>query len=930
MNKLYSPWPLLAHNFPRTQSPSRILLSLLFAMCIFTEITAQDALNRSVQVSATFETNPDRLEFSWPWDWSEGGFTIFKKNPDSLSWGQPIGSLPWGSTNFTDYNVDGQQPFEYAFFKKRFERITDTVQVTAGDTLVFTIQNFYGDGLCCNYGFGWYLVQACGQILTGGSDFGFEKRDTIVICGNGPPTEPLIVTINPDLNTSNTWWKVEKLGGQTIDSSGWPGSQLAERPKYGYILTGQNLPPTEGRGTILLLVDDTYTLPLQSEIGQLERDFVADGWKIIRQDVNRNDPVPQVKSLIVSEFAQTPDLKMLYLLGHVPVPYAGNTYPDGHIESHWGAWAADVFYGEMDGLWTDATVSNVTSVFPRNHNVPGDGKYDQSAIPTAVELAVGRVDLYDMPAFGLNDTELTRRYLNRAHQFKTGQLDVERRALVDNNLGIALGAPAASGWRNFAPMFTAGSVAELDYFSTMKNESYLWSFGGGSGTPTSANGIGNTQDFANDTLKNIFTMLCGSYFGDWDNPDNFLKAPLASPGWQLTSCWVGNPPFTFHRMAMGEPIGYSLVRTQNATETDYYPGPQLVHTALLGDPTLRLHPVKPVGNLVALTTASGVDVQWSPPTGETVAGYHVYRADSLHGDFVRVNADLVTDTTFTDADLPADSALYMVRAVKLETSGSGSYWNLSLGEMAWSSVNPCAGQAAETELFVSICEGQSFAFEDSTYTESGIYEHNYDLPSGCDSLVRIYLTVESSPVAKVIATICEGEDLAIGDTLLTETGTYHLVFSDSAGCLQNWTVHLTVAPVVEIDIDSNYIPPIIIGGIPHFDDFTISFTFTSSLGCDSIVNFNFHPLVSATHTISGQTINVYPNPSAGQFFIEIKNAAGMFEVDVLDGVGRPVFSKKSEAGQPTAFDAKELPAGVYFLKIRQLEAVVTRRLILMK
>ncbi|MCF8246997.1 MAG: T9SS type A sorting domain-containing protein [Saprospiraceae bacterium] len=898
-------------------------------MFIFIEKTAaQDAINRSVQVSTKFETNPDRLEFTWPWDWSEGGYTIFKKHPDSLTWGQPIGTLPWGATEFSDDSVSTTQPFEYAFYKKGFEKIERTVDVPQGETLIFTINNLYGNGLCCNFGHGWYLLQACGNTLAGGSDFGFGKKDTIAICDSGNPTEPLTITINPDMLTNNTWWTLTTLNGQVIDSSGVPGTSLAERPKFGYILAGPDQSLLDHRGTLLLVIDDEYSLPLQSEIEQLEQDIWGDGWRVKKLEVNRGDSVTAVKSLIVNEFEQTPDLKMVYLLGHVPVPYSGNFHADGHIESHWGAWPADVYYGEMDGDWTDNSVTNTSATFSRNHNLPGDGKFDQSDIPTPVELAVGRVDLFDMPAFGLNDVELTRRYLQKAHLFKTGQVAVPRRALVDDNLGIALGAPAASGWRNFAPMFTADSVASLDYFSTMKNEGYLWSFGGGSGSFTSANGVGTTQEFANDTLKNIFTMLCGSYFGDWDNPDAFLRAPLASPGWTLTSSWAGNPPFTLHRMAMGEPIGLGLLRTQNATEADYYPGPQLVHTALMGDPTLRLHPVKPVENLTATVQGQGFELHWSPPAGEVISHYLVYRFDSLAADFVNIS-QVVLDTFFVDAVGPLEDRLYMVRAVKWETSGSGSYWNLSLGSFV-ETIDPCAGQNILEEQFVSICEGQTFEWNGSTYTQSGIYEQIFPSVSGCDSLVRVFLDVEYSPIVSTILTICEGENIMIGDSVLMEPGNHEIILTDSLGCIQHWGVLLIVKANYEIEIDSNYIPPIVIGGVSHSDDFTFSFTFSSVDGCDSIVNYNFHPLVGSSEEVAEQCINVFPNPSNGHFIIENKMPSEPLDVEVWDRVGRLVFAEKTKVVERSKFDISELPSGVYWLKIRLLGEIFAKRIVLMR
>ncbi len=904
---------------------------LLFATFTCIEnLAGQDALNRSVQVSAEFKTNPDRFEFTWPWDWSDGAYTIYRKHPDSIGWGQPIFTLPWGSTSFTDYSVNSSSVFEYAFFKKEFEPVAKTVQVPSGSTLVFTIENLYGNGICCNFGHGWYLTSACGNILSGGSDFGFAKSDTITICDNGQPTEELAITINPDMLVSNTWWRLKTLDGQVIDSSGVPGSNLAERPKYGYILAGANMAALENRGSLLLVVDDEYNQPLADEIAQLELDLWGDGWKVHKISVNRNDAVTAVKSLIVNKFQEIADLRMVYLLGHVPVPYSGSFYADGHIESHWGAWPADVFYGEMDGVWTDATVNNTTALDARNHNVSGDGKFDQSNIPSKVELAVGRVDLVNMPSFGLNDEELTRRYLQKAHAFKTGQFDVPRRALVDDNLGVALGAPASSGWRNFAPMFTADSVKALDYFSTMENEAYLWAFGGGSGTPTSANGIGSTQDFATYSLRNIFTMLCGSHFGDWDTPDNFLRAPLASPGWTLTSCWAGNPPFTLHRMAMGEPIGQSLVRTQNATEGDYYPGPQLVHTSLMGDPSLRLHPIKPVENLTATETLTGVEIAWTAPVGETVSGYNIYRAENSLGSFQKINSDLVSATNYLDPALPSDSAIYMVRAVKLETSGSGSYWNMSLGTTAWSIGDPCVGLNVETELSINLCEGQSYSYNGATYSTSGIYEHFFTSSSGCDSVVFLNVYVDISPIAYVSGVLCEGESTVIADSLITQPGHYEIDVYDAMGCVQHWDILLGFGPVYEIEIDSAYVPPIIVGGVSHSDEFTLTYLFTSSMGCDSIVNFNFYPLVATQQTLKDQDFQVYPNPTDGQFFIENNIGSDAYSLELHNSVGQLVSRHKMEAQGRTTIHARHLPNGVYWLKINTLQGSITKRLVLMK
>ena len=125
----------------------------------------------------------------------------------------------------------------------------------------------------------------------------------------------------------------------------------------GYVYAGINAPLTENRGKVLLLVDNTFTTALSAELSRLEQDLVGDGWTVVRRDISRNDTPANIKSLIKSEYNADPtNLQSVFLFGHVPVPYSGNLCPDGHDDNngrHKGAWAADVYYADMHGTWTD-------------------------------------------------------------------------------------------------------------------------------------------------------------------------------------------------------------------------------------------------------------------------------------------------------------------------------------------------------------------------------------------------------------------------------------------------------------------------------------------------------------------------------------------------------------------------------------------------
>lgn len=454
---------------------------------------------------------------------------------------------------------------------------------------------------------------------------------------------------------------------------------------YGYIFAGIEHPAIHNRGALLLLVDDAFTTTCSTEISTLIKDLSGDGWEVIRKDFPRTATVATVKSYIVSASQANSKLAAVYILGHIAVPYSGELVPDGHTNNHVGAWPADVYYGDLDGNWPDVSINNTTSGNPLNHNIPGDGKFDNSYIASDIELQVGRVDFYDMPAFGKTEEQLMKSYLNKAHQYKTGALNVIKRALVDDNFKNMAEGFGNNGWR-LAPLVGIDSVNEKDFISTLNTQFHQWAYGCGAGSYTSCGGIGTTANIAANDMNAIFTILFGSYFGDWNYKNNFLRAPLCADEPALASFWAARPNWFLHHMALGEPIGYST-RLSQGYDTSLYFTPiaglaKIVSTALMGDPSLRTEYVKPVPSVtLGGDSTKGAVISWTASPEAGVAGYYVYRATSEFGEY-KLRSGMVTGTTYTDSFGAPGSYWYMVRATKLQTTPSGTYYNMSLGTSA--------------------------------------------------------------------------------------------------------------------------------------------------------------------------------------------------------------------------------------------------------
>lgn len=453
-----------------------------------------------------------------------------------------------------------------------------------------------------------------------------------------------------------------------------------------FIVTGIDVPPAHDRGVLLLMIEQSVAEPLAVELDQLEADLIGDGWQVTRHLVAQSMSPQAVKALIVDEYSRSPEqVKAVYLLGHVPVPYSGNHAEDYHEDR---AFPADIYYGDMDGEWTDVTVNNPRTTNP---NIPGDGVFDQIAIDDkaanqklAPELAVGRVDFYDMPTFApLTEVDLLRRYLDKAHRWRHGEISLPPRGLISDRLGQFRNSRRGGegAWRNLVPMVGEDAITEGAFSSAVNSDGYLWAFATSTGGYTAIYGGFNSHDFRSIDPPVAFYHLLGSYFGDWDTTNNLLRATLAAPTYGLASVWGSWGRWQFHQMAFGSTIGESMQATHDpARGYRYYEHGHrtMVEMNLMGDPTLRLHPFRPVSQVrVDVQSTGEVMITWQPSPDAT--GYFVYRRDSKEEPFVLLDSRFTEKSFYLDSSPSSTDTVYMVRATRMEKSPSGSYRNLAQG-----------------------------------------------------------------------------------------------------------------------------------------------------------------------------------------------------------------------------------------------------------
>jgi hypothetical protein len=509
----------------------------------------------------------------------------------------------------------------------------------------------------------------------------FRRHGEDVFSSNGSP-QPYGEVELP----GTTFIDTEAEPGEIYEYIIWDNPPLGYGPeRSGYLTSGIEVDESSDRGILILLYDTTYLIHFLSEFNMFKQDLIGDGYRVKEIPVDRNDNVPYIKELIVQTYNEdTVNTNTLFIFGHVPVPYSGSQWLDGHTDHH-GAWPADTYYADINGIWTDSTVNSTNSTYSWCTNHPGDGKFDQNTIPSLVELAMGRVDFHALPVFQESEEELLRLYLIKDHQYRHGIITQPKRALIDDQMGWG---NSSNAWINMATLVDPDSVYEEAYLS-MSDDGYLISSAFGFGTWWSMSGVLNHYDYALNDIQSIFTFSFGSYFGDWDSWDGLLRCALGS-GTVLTNVWTGRPGWKYNSMSMGKTIGYCAKRSMNARSFTAYENMMYNRNramALMGDPTLRIHILAPPAELIATGFGNEVELVWQA-SNDNVLGYDIYRKGNGTEHYARINQEPVEQLSYIDLSLSqAGEYMYMVRAVRLETSQTGTYYNRSQGIFDTTNVN---------------------------------------------------------------------------------------------------------------------------------------------------------------------------------------------------------------------------------------------------
>lgn len=500
--------------------------------------------------------------------------------------------------------------------------------------------------------------------------------------------------IDVNVNAGEVWeYQVKRIGTWSYNSQAYNAT--------GYTVGSLMKDNSNYQGRMILLVADNISTGLAAKYKRLKKELTGEGWFVNELIVpkavgwDNGNAVVGIRNQIATLYNNAPandKPKVLFILGHVPMPRSGSTSvtsPDGHNQNM-GARGCDGYYADINGVYTDTTATFNPGGLqtPLAINLPGDYKWDQDFFPSSLEMAFGRVDFEDLTSTTLTELQFTENYLDRLSSYKTVAAGFD----MGNKTGFFYGYDNSNdgSYRTLPDLSKAANV----YQNTAGAPHPQWVQTNGPFKVYMQNS--NFPDLTEWTTYGMNATVYSSdqsYWGFNDEPQDFyysrIRALLSLNTKCLVTLWTTSAINSFHQACMGDPLGLAVKETmnhnpinnnvekpqQNWDAADWW---NRTHLSYNGDPTLRLYQLSPASTLTITNQSNTPVLSWTASPDALVTGYHLYKSSSEFGIFNRITSISLSALSYTLTNY-VDSTWYMVRAVKTEESGCGKFINPSMG-----------------------------------------------------------------------------------------------------------------------------------------------------------------------------------------------------------------------------------------------------------
>lgn len=262
---------------------------------------------------------------------------------------------------------------------------------------------------------------------------------------------------------------------------------------------------------------------------------------------------------------------------------------------------------------------------------------------------------------------------------------------------------------------------------------------------------------------------------------------------------------------------------------------------------------------------------------------------------------------------------------------SGTYRDTILSSQGCDSIltlNLIVNSTSNISLTQTICQGDSFYFNNTYLKSAGVYINKLTNTKGCDSIISLTLMINSFKMSSITKSICTGDSILFGSKYYKQQGAYQAKFKAQNGCdsIVNLNLILLSSPSINIVQSSNQL--VATSGFPKYQWFLNSVKLDSSRntlfiatsgnykvevedinGCKNSSSKAVSILPVKINTLTSKEIVLYPSPSLGVVYISGLEAPVLIQVYDVLGV------KHLETIVENQFDLSHLSNGLYWVSI---------------
>ncbi len=245
------------------------------------------------------------------------------------------------------------------------------------------------------------------------------------------------------------------------------------------------------------------------------------------------------------------------------------------------------------------------------------------------------------------------------------------------------------------------------------------------------------------------------------------------------------------------------------------------------------------------------------------------------------------------------------------------------------------------------CDSLIWIDGNTYYSSNNTATHILTNAAGCDSTVTLDLTINNSTTGMDTQTACDSLIWIDGNTYYSSNNTATHILTNAAGCDSTVTLNLTIDNISDITVSVS--EPVITANNSNAtyqwldcdNNFAVlpgetDQTFTAGVNGNYAVQLSQNGCVDTTACVSITTIGilenqfgdqlvVHPNPTNGNFSIDLGEVYNEITVNIIDLNGRLINSHFYEKGQLLNLSIQE-PSGIYFISIQSVDLTAVIRL----